>query len=191
ESRDGAIVGQAVDNFGKVTNAHRRTVDVAHHHIGQGLGRVIFKVELDERFGRARDQKAAGEMHMLGGECLANIAGGHAQSGHAIEIDLDANRARAASADLILADAVDRLQTLENGVVGVLVELLQSAIALERNPQYGAGASFDLGHHRLVGVVGELAQYLVDLGLNLVEGNVDVLVKLEGDNHVRHARAGT
>src|SRR5699024_9783380 len=141
-----------------------------------------------QRFGRARDQKTTGVLHVLGGESLANVAGGDPERGHAIEIDLDTDGALPTTTDLHLADAVDGFQALANGVVRVLVELLQGAIGLQRNPQHGAGAGLDLGHYRRVGIVGQLAQNLVDLGLHLVESDVDVLVELEGDDHVRYAR---
>ena len=65
--------------------------------------------------------------------------------------------------------------------------LLLRAVALQGQPHDRLGVGFDLGDDRRVGVLGQAAQHLVDLGLDLVEGDVDLLFEVEGDGDDRNA----
>ena len=71
-------------------------------------------------------------------------------------------------------------------VEGVLVELLLGAVALQRQPHHRLGVGLDLGHHRRVHVPGQPRSTWIDLGLDLVEGHVHLLLEGEGDVDRRH-----
>jgi hypothetical protein len=151
---------------------------------------VELQVELDQRLGGLADDEAAGELDVLLGEGLGDVLRRDAVGRHARRQQVHADGAVAPPAEAHLADAVDGLQPLLDDVGGVLVELLLGAVALQRQPHHRLGVGLDLGHHRRVGVLGQAAQHLVDLGLHLVEGDVDVLLQREGDVHLRDARRG-
>jgi hypothetical protein len=106
---------------------------------------------------------------------------------HAVWQQIDPDGAVAASAEAHLTDAVDGFEAFLEDVDGVLVELLLGAVALQGQPHDGLGVGLDLGDDRRVHVLGQAAQHLIDLGLDLVEGHVHLLFEGEGDVHRRDA----
>jgi hypothetical protein len=161
---------------------------VANHqalHLGN---RVVFLVELDQVLGLPADQKAARQLQVFVGERGGDVLRRHAERRGALEIHVDPDGALLHAAELHLAHAVDGLEPLLEHRAGVGVELRVGAIAFQRQPHDGLRARFELGHHWRVGVVRQALDGLADLGLHLVEGDVDVLAELEDHHDQRHAR---
>src|SRR5690606_28639669 len=131
-----------------------------------------------------------GHHEMLVAECLQHLRYGDIEGRHAGWIELYAHRALALAADAHLADAVDGLKRLLDGIDGIGVELLQSAVALERQPHDWLGTELHLGDDGRFSVVRQPVEDLIDLCLYLIEGHVDRLVQIEGDNHFGGAGYG-
>ena len=190
EARELPVIGQAVLDLGDILEAHRRAVAVGDDHFCQIVEAVEFQVELDQVFGLLPHQEAAGELDMLVGKGGVDILRGDLERGHSRRQQIDPDGAVAPSAQAHFAHAVDGFQALLDDVEGVLVELLLGAVAVQRQPHDRHGVGLDLGDDGRVGVLGQTAQHLVDLGLHLVEGDIDFLVQAEGDVDHRHAGRG-
>ena len=190
EAGELAKVGEPILDLRHVGQLDGVTALVAEDHAGEVVDAVELQVQLDERFGGLADDEAAGELDMLLGEGLVDVLRCDAVRRHACRQEIHADGAVAPPAQANLADAVDGLQPLLDGIERVLVELLLGAVALQGQPHDRLRVGFHLGHHRRVGILRQAAQDLVELGLHLVEGDVDVLFEREGDVDLRDARRG-
>ena len=123
-------------------------------------------------------------------KAIADVLRGDVERGHSRRQQVDPDGAVAAPAEAYFADAVDGFQAFLDDVERILVELLLGAVALQRQPHDRHGVGLHLGDDGRVGVLGQAAQHLVDLGLHLVEGDVDFLVQAEGDVDDRDAGRG-
>jgi hypothetical protein len=156
EARHLAEVRQPVHHLADVADADRRAVHVADDHLLQ-RGRVVeLQVQLDQALGGRAHEEAAGQLQVLAAKGRADVLCRYAQPGHAVEVQFHADGAPALAAEPHLADAVDRLQPLLDDVARVLVELLQRAVAAQRQPHHGRRADLHLGDHGRVDVVGRL-----------------------------------
>jgi hypothetical protein len=188
EARQLAVVGEPVVEFGDIAEAHRDAVALRQYQAAQRVEGMEFEVELDQVLGGLADDEAAGQLHVLGGEGVGDVLRRDRQRRHALGQQVDADGAVAAAAEAHLADAVDGLQLFLDHVERVLVELLLGAVALQRHPEHRRGVGLDLGDDGRIDVLGQAAQHLANLGLHLVEGDIDVLLQAEGD--VDHRDAG-
>ena len=107
-----ALVGEAVLDARHVAQAHRRLVAPGDDQLAQLLDLVELQVELDQAFGGAAHHEAAGQLHVLAGEGLADVLGGDLVGGHAVGQQVDPDGAVAPAAQAHLADAVDGLEAL-------------------------------------------------------------------------------
>jgi hypothetical protein len=179
ETRQLAVVGETIFQFGDVDESDRRGIGwraaVADDQAAQRIEGMEFEVELDQVLGGFADDETAGQLHMLAGEGVADVLRRNAQCGHAVRQQIDADGAVAAAAEAHFADAVDGFQLFLDDVERVLVQLLLGAVALHGHPEDRRSVGFDLGNHGRIDVLRQAAQHLVHLGLDLGEGDVDVL----------------
>ena len=187
EFRRAAAVFEAIHHLGDIAQLQGGVIAVGHHQLLQVAHPVVFEIELDQVFPPPGGEEAAGHHEVLVAQCLQHFGRGHVEGRHAVGIQFDPHRAFASAADAYLADPVDGFQGFLDGIDGVGVELLEGAVPLQGEPHDRLGAELDLGNHRRIGLVGQLAQHLIDLGLNLVESDVDGFVEVEGDHHIGSA----
>lgn len=181
-------IGQPVDDLGHHAQTDRRAVGITHHHLAQRGRIVILQIQLEQRFGVLAHHESARQQEVLALERLQEILHREAVAGQTRGLYLHPHGTLARAGNADLTDAIDVFELLAQHVVGVDVELLLGAIALQGEPQDRLGSRLQLGHDRRVGVRGKLVQNLIDLGLYFVEGHVDILFQLEVDGDHRHAR---
>ena len=187
EARQLAEVRERVLDFGDVAQADGRTLGVGDDEIPQCARIVVLQIELDELLGAATDQEPTREAQVLAGEGSQDVVDGDAELRHAFRQQVDANSPLALPADTYLSDTVDGLNALLDHVAGVLVELLQRAVAGQRQPEHRQRTELDLGHDRRIGFVRQVRQHLVHLRLDLVKRDVDVLFQVEAHQDDGHA----
>src|SRR3989344_1919720 len=106
-------------------------------------------------------------------------------------VEPDANRALDLSADEYVADAIDGFEAGLDDLLGIGVELLYRAVALQRHPDYRRGAHLDLAHDRRVGGVRQAFDDRIHLGFDLLIGHVQVFFEIELDSDHRRTERGT
>ncbi len=190
-ARQFARVFQAVLDPRHVLEINRRALAVGDHELVHGLDGFKLGVELDQQLAAFPAEKSARQRDMFAHEGVAHLEGREIEGVQAFIIEPDADGALDLSADEHVTDTADGLEPRLDDLLGVGVELLHGAVALQRQPDDGRGAHLDLAHHRRVGIVRQPLDHRVHLGLDLLVGDIEVLVEIKLDADHRCAQRRT
>ena len=187
EASELTVIGQAINHFSHILKTNRRTAFPADHHLLESINGVKFQIKLDQAFGFFTHHKTTGHLHMLFGKGLVDVLRSNRQRRHPCGQQFNADSSVSSATQANLTHPIDRLQPLLQHVDRVLVQLLLCSIPLNGQPDNRLGIGFHFGDNGWINILGQTAQDLIDLGLNLVESDINPLFQIEGNGNHRNA----
>ena len=148
-----------------VAEAHQRVAVRRDHQPAERLGAVERGQRVDADLGIVAFDLAGGGGEIVGDERGAHVVRRHAQRSHADRIEPDAHGERISAQDLRVGDAVDRLQARLHDARQIVGDLRGGHhVRIERQVHEREALAGLLDDGGIVGVAGQKAAHLVDLG---------------------------
>ena len=144
----------------------------------------------DGQLAGALAQVSPGKLQVLVGHRADDLGGGQGIGAEAGRVEPEVDLTEAAADERHLAHARDRLDFAPEGLVRELADVADGAIGRDGRVQDRGRVRVDLVHHRLVDVLREIGEDLVDLVTYLLGRHVDALLQLELDEDLGHALRG-
>lgn len=161
------------------------------NHVLELLYVVVLEVQLDHPFGGVTDDKPAWKLKVFILKGANKILCRDAVSAHSLQIEVDPDGSVPPTGDANFGNSVDVFQAFFDHRAGILVELLQRSVAIDGHPHDRCCTEFHLCHYRLIRILGQILQDLIDFGLHLVKRRVGIARKCEREVGYRDPWVGT